>query len=698
MKRVISTIIFIIITGCHNPDNHSNNDISDQDSVETDNNQSKILNNDYIPIACRDSSGELINEKIKAGQIEDHSIINERGHTIKFTAFHPFHIDCPNISQGAHPVILHGHGFGSNRQVDKHSLIKWRGQGYLVISIAQEGFGDSEGQLHIMSPDIDGENLIKILDYIEEEFDFIAWKNDSTDTFISRPEIPNSTAGGNNIIVGSIGGSYGGGYQLLLDNIDPKQRLDAISPDITWFDLRYSLLPNGIPKSFWDVFLFMVGESEILKDIPPLLKNNNIKQVLNSIIQRVFPTLPMDNTYTIGGFDRRIEKLMLYGLLNNKVKDEDHQYLAYHSPAYWCKSNNNIENTILDTPKIDLRHPPEIRKGTNALISQGFRDDLFNFNEAWWNWQCLKKRAEPSQDIFLSTHQGGHVIAFDQIPAILHYLETKEFNPQNCGSINHFELRKAMFQEKLRKEPLPENFSIMKTHACFSLNKDDAVLIPFESIMAPRIPELPGDEYSRNYTEIEANTKKVFLSGINFFDLLDPTGKIRSGGIVRKISDSLSNRTIVIPPNLIISKNTIPRNIKLLTIEKESIIAGIPEITFTMTPSTNTSSCDVCNVIINIGLGIKRKGGLLNVIKRIDRQTLPFRGTNIQHTVNLAGVAERLHEGDELYLMIFPQVLKMLNPFDIQPNNVRKIDFQSRVKLPIYDVENPVIITDFKDN
>ena len=43
--------------------------------------------------------------------------------------------------------------------------------------------------------------------------------------------------------VGTIGGSYGGGFQFAVAGIDA--RVDALVPMITWNDLSYSLGPNN---------------------------------------------------------------------------------------------------------------------------------------------------------------------------------------------------------------------------------------------------------------------------------------------------------------------------------------------------------------------------------------------------------------------------------------------------------------------
>lgn len=72
--------------------------------------------------------------------------------------------------------------------------------------------------------------------------------------------------------MGAVDGSYGGGYQFLLQNMDPQQRLDSLSLAITWNDLRYSLNPNDVVKSGWDLLLTVGGEAG---SYPPSLENKD---------------------------------------------------------------------------------------------------------------------------------------------------------------------------------------------------------------------------------------------------------------------------------------------------------------------------------------------------------------------------------------------------------------------------------------
>jgi hypothetical protein len=114
--------------------------------------------------------------------------------------------------------------------------------GYGVISIDERGHGESGGKIRILDPDFEGKDLVQIIDWAEDHLAWLAYRNA-------------------NLILGAIGGSYGGGFQHTIYAHDPQKRLDAIAPEITWHDLRYSLFSGGVFKTFWAVTLSAAGNA-----------------------------------------------------------------------------------------------------------------------------------------------------------------------------------------------------------------------------------------------------------------------------------------------------------------------------------------------------------------------------------------------------------------------------------------------------
>ena len=89
------------------------------------------------------------------------------GFANSFEVFEPDSIDCANASNGAHPLILQGHGYGGSRNTADDAFSSYRASGYAVISIDQRGFGESGGTVRTMDPEAEGQYLNQILDWAE---------------------------------------------------------------------------------------------------------------------------------------------------------------------------------------------------------------------------------------------------------------------------------------------------------------------------------------------------------------------------------------------------------------------------------------------------------------------------------------------------------------------------------------------------
>ena len=161
---------------------------------------------------------------------------NVDGAAIAFTVHEPTVV----IEGQKYPLILEGHGYGGSRvkaasrpaSGGSGLLSRLLDDGFGIISIDQRGHGDSGGKIRILDPDFEGKDLVQLLDWAEDNLDWLAYRN-------------------GNLLLGATGQSYGGGFQHTIYAHDPKHRLDAIAPEITWHDLRYSLFSGHVFKSFW---------------------------------------------------------------------------------------------------------------------------------------------------------------------------------------------------------------------------------------------------------------------------------------------------------------------------------------------------------------------------------------------------------------------------------------------------------------
>lgn len=264
---------------------------------------------------------------------------NVDGEDISITVHEPTQF----VEGQKYPLILEGHGYGGSK-VDAASrpaagstgtFGRLLDAGYGIISIDQRGFGASGGTVRLFDPDFEGKDLIQILDWAEETLPWLAYRD-------------------GNLLLGAIGGSYGGGYQHTIYALDPKKRLDAIAPEITWHDLRYSLNSGNVFKSYWATLLSAAGNAT-------------------------------------GTQDMQVNQGLAEGLLLNQLSEENLDLLYRVSLISHCENNNPAAPGPLT--KID------------ALYWQSARDTLFNLNDAVDNFECLNALGG---DVRLLVKANGH--------------------------------------------------------------------------------------------------------------------------------------------------------------------------------------------------------------------------------------------------------------------------------------------------
>jgi len=128
-----------------------------------------------------------------------------------------------------------------------------REAGYNVVTWDPRGEFGSGGKVNLDSPDVEGKDMSAMLDLIAEQ-----------------PEAQRDTDSGipNDPRVGMIGGSLGGGIQLVAAGMD--HRIDAIVPGIAWDSLDNALYENGAFKTAYASYLIL-GELAVgAKLIPEL--------------------------------------------------------------------------------------------------------------------------------------------------------------------------------------------------------------------------------------------------------------------------------------------------------------------------------------------------------------------------------------------------------------------------------------------
>ncbi|MEU8221814.1 CocE/NonD family hydrolase [Kribbella sp. NPDC048915] len=238
------------------------------------------------------------------------------------------------------PLILHSHGWGGSRTTDPAAFAAWLDAGFGVLSFDQRSFGQSTGVAHVMNSDYEGRDVVKLVDLVGG----LDW--------VTRQ-------GPGDPLIGAIGGSYGGGFQFagafteLRDR--GRTRLDALAPEVTWWDLKQSLAPQEAARTLWLSILFAGGGTHL----PPA-------------VSKAFVTLIATGAWPPGRMGRDLDA-----------------FFAKNGPAWHVQQGRK-----LDIP---------------VLFGQGISDNLFNLNQGLANFdRALTARARAGS-IFVG-YNGGHTL------------------------------------------------------------------------------------------------------------------------------------------------------------------------------------------------------------------------------------------------------------------------------------------------
>ena len=128
------------------------------------------------------------------------------------------------------PAVLLAHGFGGSKDDVKAQAEQLARDGYAVLTWSARGFGRSTGKIGLNDPNGEVADVSRLIDWLAK-----------------RPEVQLDRSGDPR--VGVTGASYGGAIALEAAGYD--QRVDAIAPEITYWNLSDALFPNGVFKKLW---------------------------------------------------------------------------------------------------------------------------------------------------------------------------------------------------------------------------------------------------------------------------------------------------------------------------------------------------------------------------------------------------------------------------------------------------------------
>ncbi|WP_353220193.1 CocE/NonD family hydrolase [Salinisphaera sp. S4-8] len=551
----------------------------------------------------------------------------------------------PALAPGeAAPLILHSHGFGGTRLRgrDQNTLYETltggtlpsaeaarraAAAGYFVISFDERGFGQSEGQVEVIDPDFEGEDIKAILNWAEQQMD-------------NRGHLGYRDG---DLAVGALGLSYGGGFQLVGAAVDP--RFDAIVPTVGWYDLLYSLSPGDVIKSDWGVLLVALGIPTSQVRLDPLLYQALVEGLAAPLTQRGFSADVRDKLY------------------NN-------------SPRSFCESRESAGGEL--GPSASGRVPAQV----DALIIQGVADTLFTLNEGWANAQCL--RAAGNEVHFVGMRFGHTLPVLQSLQSQDRVAYSTEAT-LHCGrqTFDTATLELDYLNWKLRGTPLPQPIP----SNCVTVTDNQGVALNTLPVADPAT----GNGYSVSAQATTGGLSLLLdlLRTHTVDDLVDALAVTVDNAT--DIVDTLLNPQAGVPtdatPSFVLAQliNALPADqidellsggtfVPLTTVERAGqALVGIPVADIQITGG------GVAPVAF-LGIGVRRDAN--ESAELVNKQVRPVRGTGEQR-VELNGLSRPLQVGDEIGLMIYGFHPQYVASFSTIPG---VIDVQGQVGLPIVDL------------
>ncbi|MFI0819528.1 alpha/beta fold hydrolase [Streptomyces sp. NPDC021098] len=144
--------------------------------------------------------------------------------------------------QGRRPAVLLAHGFGGSKEDVREQAEELARDGYAVLTWSARGFGRTTGKIGLNDPGHEVADARRLIDWLAK-----------------RPEVRLDAKGDPR--VGVAGASYGGALSLLAAGYD--RRVDAIAPEITYWNLADALFPNGVFKKLWAGLFFTTGSADL---------------------------------------------------------------------------------------------------------------------------------------------------------------------------------------------------------------------------------------------------------------------------------------------------------------------------------------------------------------------------------------------------------------------------------------------------
>lgn len=339
------------------------------------------------------------------------------------------------------PVVIEAHGYSGSRDstpdedgsVDPNKehfpaidelFAGLSRHGYVGISYEQRGHGDSipdngGGYARVIDPEAETQDGIALLDWIASNATAFSIQTEDSG-------IPND------FVVGTIGYSYGGGYQFPLALLD--ERIDAIVPNGTWHSLINSLLPGDAMKNGFVGLLCLLADTGGVVNTPAVARMCELMGPASLDAGNIRTRQDLIDTLTPEGYteDEVVE------LFNRHVR---HFELRDERMEPWCSPG---DTGCTSTGEAFIARPVPM------LLLQGNRDVLFNLTEAYWNWDFFNRISGGMAKVSVLSTEGGH----------MNPLVNQVEGSANCGALIGVDLVRAWFDFHLKGETSPAYQSI----------------------------------------------------------------------------------------------------------------------------------------------------------------------------------------------------------------------------------------------
>ncbi|RJS93750.1 CocE/NonD family hydrolase [Salinisphaera sp. Q1T1-3] len=531
-------------------------------------------------------------------------------------------------AQQTAPLLLHGHGFGGSRLTGRadpalyetlsggalpstEAARRAADDGYFVISFDQRGFGESGGHVHIMDPTIEGADIAALLDWAEHEMTH-------ADRLMRRD---------GHIVVGGLGLSYGGGFQLTGATLDA--RFSAIVPTATWHDLCYSLAPENVVKTLWGSALVALGLPTSGVKLDPIMYHALLQGLASPLTGR-------------------------------GISDRVARRLRAHSPVAMFARREDDD--------------ADCAPGADALLVQGVGDTLFNLNEAVANMQALRRAG---RDVHLLIMRHGHSLPFlEDINRIAY--ETDDRLERGDQPVETAALELAYLDWKLKGHDAPALLPRV------TVMLDDATVLSFDDLPTVDSPthEFSGRAATGGLDLLKGVLREDTLAGLWHVartagtNAREQIGQWLSGDDRQRSDDNtalLARLVNALPADYIDELASGGVFLPVYDVETTGdALIGIPIVDITLSGGGPAP-------VVFVGIGIERAGRHTTMLVNDQIRPIRPRPGGGRRRVELNGVAIRLEPGDRVGLLVYGYHPQFLASFSAIPGHV---DVAGQLGLP----------------